>query len=814
MADSKEMTHSLITAAMAWRVKYRKSTADSLVHRMKLQIGDLGVHRKNRGNVYPSGLRCKSLCEEVLEAGFAKEEVNHACVAVEEVPGPETVRIKGYESAAAYNQRESMKDALLSSCFMCPFEGVRHTMLGHNHMMLIMRAFITKAHWELPPHVAKDITYCDESGCLSISAVAANENGKAMAEVIAEGLLCEILSWQMDVEQPNAASTISQALNRGHEIALRTTELTAIAVLNGEIIRLGGKLGTEVAFQTVRDQVRSQLDAVADDPDLPAVFEFLVTAGVGTNTYVDDLLEYGQVFVDSKKRQLRLSAFSVIIRIPSRFQWVRIAMLKRAYRKTPLNGYCANPEPGWTDFGEESLEKLEDMLRFFHNVVGNAGFTSQSRLKMQCNIDIGVTAAFWACMSAKSHKKGGDIAKLKAALIVGAENLDCRAIEYLKLRECSYFPGDERTDIANKRVYHPWIVFTPKVPTPTTAAAEAAPIGPRIIRYDQVTGLQLNTQTQCPTPVTTPVDEKKQLLPWQEWREAHLDMGALEADKAAAVAVMHDLHYGWKVEAGIRMEYVDKEVRVIATADIAEGAVMLPLCVPKQSKVFDKSDHPLAVTLEVFVHKTGGVYSTMSEADPDKIVRHRKFKVIPEFKIPKPVETTAVAATAVEDSAHELPAPPMWIYNEGGPDSLHPFWAVRRMTEQKLSATNEAYKVATPIKPPIHANCVICLQKVSLLSISVLLPPLGTARVISIPFITNDVKIGKGDELIMLSTPSKKEVKAKARTWATSFKGEMAAPQKKAKTSDDEHMFHRVGPACSRSQSDAGHSQTVVAGNC
>ncbi len=127
MADSKEMNQSLITAAMAWRVKYRKITADSLVVRMKLQIGDLGVHRKNRGNVYPSGLRCKSLCEEVLEAGFAKEEVNHACVAVEEVPGPETVRIKGYESAAAYNQRESMKDALLSSCFMCPFEGVRHT---------------------------------------------------------------------------------------------------------------------------------------------------------------------------------------------------------------------------------------------------------------------------------------------------------------------------------------------------------------------------------------------------------------------------------------------------------------------------------------------------------------------------------------------------------------------------------------------------------------------------------------------------------------------------------------------------------------
>jgi hypothetical protein len=54
MADSKEMNQSLITAGMAWRVKYRKITADSLVVRMKLQIGDLGVHRKNRVCLYGS----------------------------------------------------------------------------------------------------------------------------------------------------------------------------------------------------------------------------------------------------------------------------------------------------------------------------------------------------------------------------------------------------------------------------------------------------------------------------------------------------------------------------------------------------------------------------------------------------------------------------------------------------------------------------------------------------------------------------------------------------------------------------------------
>ena len=47
-----------------------------------------------------------------------------------------------------------------------------------------------------------------------------------------------------------------------------------------------------VAFQTVRDRVRDQLDVAADDPDLPELFDFLISVGVGTNSYIDDPLEF------------------------------------------------------------------------------------------------------------------------------------------------------------------------------------------------------------------------------------------------------------------------------------------------------------------------------------------------------------------------------------------------------------------------------------------------------------------------------------------------------------------------------------------
>ena len=122
----------------------------------------------------------------------------------------------------------------------------------------------------------------------------------------------EVLSWRMDIEEPTAASAISQALNKGHQLALRTTELTAVAVLRGAIILQSQNLGQRVVYQTVRERARQQLDDAADDPDLPAVFGYLISAGVGYNSYVDDRLDFGSKFVDSKKRRLRFIVFGAV----------------------------------------------------------------------------------------------------------------------------------------------------------------------------------------------------------------------------------------------------------------------------------------------------------------------------------------------------------------------------------------------------------------------------------------------------------------------------------------------------------------------
>ena len=57
------------------------------------------------------------------------------------------------------------------------------------------------------------------------------------------------------------------------------------------------------------------------------------------------------------------------------------------------------------------------------------------------------------------------------------------------------------------------------------------------------------------------------------------------------------------------------------------------------------------------------------------ILRFRDFKISPEFKIPTKASSGSKPAVADEDG---------WIFDDGTPDTMHPFWAVRRLTPQQL----------------------------------------------------------------------------------------------------------------------------------
>ena len=105
-----------------------------------------------------------------------------------------------------------------------------------------------------------------------------------------------------------------------------------------------------------------------------------------------------------------------------------------------------------------------------------------------------------------------------------------------------------------------------------------------------------------------------------------------------------------------------------------------------------------------------------------------------------------------------------WAWGLPGDQTMHPFWAVRRMTQKQLSR-----EIALGQKQ-LRFNCRMEVQNLSCVSIGVVKSQsLNTTRLFEIPFMTNAENLEKGEELIMEVSEKKKETKGK-RTWRDAWK--------------------------------------------
>ena len=811
MADSKHVDMGQLAAAMSYRVKYRKQAAESKNTKMVLRVESLGVHKKNRGGIYPSGARCLSLATEVITAGFLKEETQHACVAVEEVPLDSVMSALGPQhgncaptSLASYNATQSAKDDILADCFKQPYDDVRHGLLSHNHMMLVMRAFLTGAKWNIPPSKDKGIVFCGEDGKLSLTAVAAHPNAQEMQELLTEGIPCEVLSWKMDVEEPDAADLISAALNSPHQMAMRTTELTAISVLKGEIIAQS-KLSEEVAFQTVVERVRQRLQCAADDPDLPEVFDWLISTGVGNNGYIDQLLEWTGVFVDGRLRQLRFSAFAVINKMCENGVWTKMAVLKRAYRSNATNGFCPSPEKEWGDVKWAHLKSLEELLRFFHVTCKEfmQNIEARKRIRLLGNIDCQISTSFMAQYKLKKPQ----VAIQKALIECASTACQKDNINPLEFHEIPAMNSMAMNSIPD------WINFKKDEGTPGTPAVAASapedstddkPVSARVIRFDEVTGLMLNYQKDFPKAESADNKDKdkdkdkKQVIPWREWMQKlrGLRNNEKESDRATAVAALDYMHASKEVAdepieiyATSRGEGVIGTPFVKTTAVVPRFTVNLPCCIPKSNRVHDNSEHPLNVEVKVRVmadantHEDGTTEGGDARGSTNQ-VRASRFWIHPEFSAPKLKKTTD---TAAGQPATGQPAPTAvaeWEWEPTTAYSMHPFWAVRKLTAAQLkkeqidvgfSNTGQCEEERRPVP---RFNCVYQTRQVSCVNV---IPGPGSVqrnlRIVEVPYITNSVDLAEGDELI-LQVFEKVKKDDKKRRWLDEHKDK----SKKAKT--------------------------------
>ena len=144
------MDMGLVRAAMAFRVKYRVCQDRKLI-----SLSRLGVHKLNRGEVYPQPDTVRNLGLKLLGTGFNESEANHEGVCLEEVPFNERGK-EPYESCLQYNMQKCIHP-FLSKCFT-PHSDVMYGTLSHSHLLLVMLTLANGGHWELPEEWNKLLT--------------------------------------------------------------------------------------------------------------------------------------------------------------------------------------------------------------------------------------------------------------------------------------------------------------------------------------------------------------------------------------------------------------------------------------------------------------------------------------------------------------------------------------------------------------------------------------------------------------------------------------------------------------------------------
>ena len=400
VAGKKQLTDNdvgIIRKAMAFRVKYR--ICFNGMNKRRIQIAAMGVHPCNRGGVYPNEDRVVGLNRDIYKWGADQDEADHNGITVEEVP--ERVREEypqlRIERYTEYNRRKCKDKPLLNKCF----EGhdVLYGNLSHNHLLLVLLSWANAAKWG-------EAEWCDADGCLHLPSLKAKDEN--FYGLINDGLLMEKLSWKMLVEEPDAASLISQALNKGQEAACKTSELTALAVLTGAVtLQAESGLNRAVTYETVKEKVRSELDYYVDEPEFIEMFDLVISLGANTSGYVKELLDFGDRFVDSNYRMLRLCAFTEVQKMPADCPRSKIAVLKRAYRKKPQYGYCPSPEPQWGNAQKEDLLDLEHLLQYFHVQCESAVaevIPREEKLVFLSNVDVGACEAFMGNIKEKGKR--------------------------------------------------------------------------------------------------------------------------------------------------------------------------------------------------------------------------------------------------------------------------------------------------------------------------------------------------------------------------------------------------------------------------
>ena len=175
-------------------------------------------------------------------------------------------------------------------------------------------------------------------------------------------------------------------------------------------------------------------------------------------------------------------------------------------------------------------------------------------------------------------------------------------------------------------------------------------------------------------------------MPWVDWMLSPLSqsMGRKENDMALAQSVLHMLHS--TCISATQPVYItlaaDQKKKVLATRDIEPGTLLLPPCNPKSRRLLEKSSHPQGVPIKIRRHGYNAQTGVTEEGEANVYYIH------PEFKAPEETDPSGEPADGAK------------VWNYQGGETMHPFWAVRRLTAQQMLHES----------PCLVGNCVLAAE--------------------------------------------------------------------------------------------------------
>jgi hypothetical protein len=695
----------IIKVACAFRHKYRKG------QKLRLSPCMVGFHPKNRGRVKLSGVAVMHLLLELLEKGFDPEEADCGGIVIEST---------ATSMVMDYNKKACDGDPLLVATIDDNMLG--YGTIAHSHLNQVLKNIlggIIVAEEHLPALDArKKILLAkikDDKARLSVSML--KNHDPTYATYAAEGLMFEILSGDMEVEEPDAADIIQSAQNMKNSIALIPHEMEAIR-LTSTFCSASAALAADITFTSIQEKLAQSMSAVAYDPDFINVFKLVIQCGADEWGIIEFFCDFLVKFVDPARRRLRLTGFSVVTdNIPEAAPLVRIAALLHAYCQPPKNQFCEPPDRYvWKALSTKHgniIQLMNELLMFFYTKPHLKSLNNTERLKFLGNLYKDSVGA----VSEKSH--------YKKELTHGEQN--AALADGIKLIARNY--KEKFTSLTKNDCEDMPIEMLPASSGSGAAAAAAAAASPASI------GAPKEKKSKGGSSNSAPDDNVAELTKF--------DIHGVVVESTPQLHVPQPEYRDWKTWAS-DAELLDKRAIDVVRAKVFEHVVDLWINRPMDPDVeFIKAPGSkswrVCATIDFAVNE---IVMVPYAGNPAGVVT----------KKPTSPNATCVTLEMADGKTEVTWLAPDITWNNGAADISKPHHSNSRSVYWACARSHE------------NANCKLVNLKVSVVRCThwhglpdPVYEPYAATDIVTIPVIINDKPIKKGEQLIVLCDPPPKK---------------------------------------------------------